>query len=281
MVLAVALIGGFFVVELVTGIVVNSLALIADAGHMLTDVVALIMGLIALLLGRHGRTTDTRSFGWHRAEVFTAVANAVLLIGVAAFVLFEAIERIGNDPQVPGLTLIVVALLGLAVNLVVMLLLRADAQESIAVRGAYLEVLADAVGSVGVLIAGIVALTTGWGYADIVVAVLIALWVVPRALRLAIDALRILNQQAPAHVDVEALRADLAGIPIVDDVHDLHVWTLTTGMDVATVHLGSSRPNAEVLPAAQAVLARHGLEHATVQVDPNDDQRRCRDEMTW
>ncbi|MCR8895894.1 cation diffusion facilitator family transporter [Gordonia sp. GONU] len=281
MALAVALIGGFFVVELVTGIVVNSLALIADAGHMLTDVVALIMGLIALLLGRHGRTTDTRSFGWHRAEVFTAVANAVLLIGVAAFVLFEAIERIGNDPQVPGLTLIVVALLGLAVNLVVMLLLRADAQESIAVRGAYLEVLADAVGSVGVLIAGIVALTTGWGYADIVVAVLIALWVVPRALRLAIDALRILNQQAPAHVDVEALRADLAGIPIVDDVHDLHVWTLTTGMDVATVHLGSSRPNAEVLPAAQAVLARHGLEHATVQVDPNDDQRRCRDEMTW
>ncbi|ATD72205.1 MULTISPECIES: cation diffusion facilitator family transporter [Gordonia] len=281
MVLAVALIGGFFVVELVTGIVVNSLALIADAGHMLTDVVALIMGLIALVLGRHGRTTDTRSFGWHRAEVFTAVANAVLLIGVAAFVLFEAIERIGNDPQVPGLTLIVVALLGLAVNLVVMLLLRADAKESIAVRGAYLEVLADAVGSVGVLIAGIVALTTGWGYADIVVAVLIALWVVPRALRLAIDALRILNQQAPAHVDVEALRADLAGLPIVDDVHDLHVWTLTTGMDVATVHLGSSRPNAEVLPAAQAVLARHGLEHATVQVDPNDDQRRCRDEMTW
>ncbi|WP_074853875.1 cation diffusion facilitator family transporter [Gordonia westfalica] len=280
MVLAVALIGGFFVVELVTGILVNSLALIADAGHMLTDVVALIMGLIALLLGRHGRTTDTRSFGWHRAEVFTAVANAVLLIGVAAFVLFEAIERIGNDPQVPGLTLIVVALLGLAVNLVVMLLLRADAQESIAVRGAYLEVLADAVGSVGVLIAGIVALTTGWGYADIVVAVLIALWVVPRALRLAIDALRILNQQAPVHIDVESLRADLAGIPTVDDVHDLHVWTLTTGMDVATVHLGSNRPNSEVLPAAQAVLARHGLEHATVQVD-NDDQGRCRDEMTW
>lgn len=280
MVLAVALIGGFFVVELVTGILVNSLALIADAGHMLTDVVALIMGLTALLLGRHGRTTDTRSFGWHRAEVFTAVANAVLLIGVAAFVLFEAIERIGNDPQVPGLTLIVVALLGLAVNLVVMLLLRADAQESIAVRGAYLEVLADAVGSVGVLIAGIVALTTGWGYADIVVAVLIALWVVPRALRLAIDALRILNQQAPAHIDVESLRADLAGIPTVDDVHDLHVWTLTTGMDVATVHLGSNQPNSEVLPAAQAVLARHGLEHATVQVD-NDDQGRCRDEMTW
>ncbi|WP_439030026.1 cation diffusion facilitator family transporter [Gordonia terrae] len=281
MVVAVALIGGYFVVELVTGILVNSLALIADAGHMLTDVVALVMGLIALLLGRHGRITDTRSFGWHRAEVFTAVANAVLLMGVAVFVLYEAVERIGNDPQVPGLTLIVVALVGLAVNVGVMFLLRADAKESIAVRGAYLEVLADAVGSVGVLIAGIVAMTTGWGYADIVVAVLIALWVVPRAVRLAVDALRILNQQAPAHVDVEALRADLAEIPTVDDVHDLHVWTLTTGMDVATVHLGSAKPNAEVLPAAQAVLARHGLDHATVQVDPDDGQRRCRDELTW
>lgn len=281
MAVAVGLIGGFFVVELITGILVNSLALIADAGHMLTDVVALVMGLAALLLARHGRTTDARSFGWYRAEVFTAVANAVLLIGVAAFVLYEAVRRIGTDPEVPGLTLIVVALIGLAVNLGVMLLLAADAQESIAVRGAYLEVLADAVGSVGVLIAGIVALTTGWGYADIIVAVLIALWVVPRALRLATDALRILNQQAPAHVDVEALRHDLAELDIVDDVHDLHVWSLTTGMDVATVHLGSSCPNAEVLAAAQGVLSRYGLDHATIQVDPVARQHDCRDELTW
>ena len=281
MAVAVGLIGGFFVVELITGILVNSLALIADAGHMLTDVVALVMGLAALLLARHGRTTDARSFGWYRAEVFTAVANAVLLIGVAAFVLYEAVRRIGTDPEVPGLTLIVVALIGLAVNLGVMLLLAADAKESIAVRGAYLEVLADAVGSVGVLIAGIVALTTGRGYADIIVAVLIALWVVPRALRLATDALRILNQQAPAHVDVEALRHDLAELDIVDDVHDLHVWSLTTGMDVATVHLGSSCPNAVVLAAAQGVLSRYGLDHATIQVDPVARQHDCRDELTW
>ncbi|WP_287001953.1 cation diffusion facilitator family transporter, partial [Gordonia sp. UBA7860] len=143
------------------------------------------------------------SFGWHRAEVFTAVANAVLLIGVAVFVLYEAIRRIGSDPEVPGLTLIVVALVGLAVNVAMMLLLRADSKESIAVRGAYMEVLADAVGSVGVLVAGIVTMTTGWGYADIVVAVLIAIWVVPRAVRLARDALRILNQQAPDHIDVD------------------------------------------------------------------------------
>ncbi|MEE3853289.1 cation diffusion facilitator family transporter [Gordonia sp. LSe1-13] len=281
MAVAVAIIGSYFVVELVTGLMVNSLALIADAGHMLTDVAALTMGLMALLLARHGSATDDRSFGWHRAEVFTAVANAVLLIGVAVFVFYEAIRRIGTDPEVPGLTLIVVALVGLAVNIAVMMLLRADSKQSIAVRGAYLEVLADAVGSVGVLVAGVVALTTGWGYADVVVAVLIALWVVPRAVRLALDALRILNQQAPAHVDVDALRRDLAAIPAVDDVHDLHVWTLTTGMDVATVHLDSDGTNTDVLTAAQEVMARHGLGHSTIQVDPESVQRKCRDELQW
>ncbi|NMO03624.1 cation transporter [Gordonia sp. TBRC 11910] len=281
MALSVVFIGGFFVVELVAGIVVNSLALIADAGHMLTDVVALVMGLVALLLARHGKVTDERTFGWHRAEVFTAVANAVLLIGVAVFVLYEAIRRIGTDPEVSGLTLIIVASIGLAINVVVMLLLRADSEASIAVRGAYMEVLADALGSVGVLVAGIVAMTTGWGYADIVVAVLIALWVVPRAIRLALDALRILNQQAPSHIDVDAVRTELAAIPEVQDVHDLHVWSLTTGMDVATVHVSSDADNTTVLAAAKQVLHHHGLDHATIQVDSCRGGARCHDEMTW
>ena len=281
MVVAVALIGSYFFVELFVGFAINSLALIADAGHMLTDVVALVMGLTALLLARHGKATDTRTFGWHRAEVFTAVANALLLFGVAAFVLYEAIDRIGTNPELPGLTMIVVAVIGLVVNLAVMLLLRADSQESIAVRGAYLEVLADAVGSVGVLVAGVITMTTGWAYADTIVAVGIAVWVVPRATRLAIDALRILNQQAPKDIDVDALRRDLAAIPSVTDVHDLHVWSLTTGMDVASVHLGSDRPNDEVLPAAQEVLAHYSLEHATVQVDSVTAQRKCHEELTW
>ncbi|HNP55608.1 MAG TPA: cation diffusion facilitator family transporter [Gordonia sp. (in: high G+C Gram-positive bacteria)] len=280
MVASVVLIAGFFVVELVVGIISNSLALIADAGHMATDVVALLMGMTALLMARHGSTTARRSFGWHRAEVFSAIVNAVLLIAVGAYVLYEAVERIGKDPHVPGLTLIVVALIGLAVNVVAMLLLRADAKESIAVRGAYLEVLADAVGSVGVLVAGIFALITGSGYADIVVAVLIALWVVPRAVRLAADALRILNQQAPKHVDVEGVAAQLAQIPGVRDVHDLHIWTLTTGMDVATVHIASAAADGEsVLAQAQQILTAHGLEHATVQVE--GDQGCGDSELSW
>ena len=281
MAVGMGVIGTFFVVELTVGIAVDSLALIADAGHMATDVVAMAMGLVALLLARHGSATGEKTFGWHRAEVFTAVANAVLLIGVAVFVLYEAVERLGTDPQVPGLTLVVVALVGLAANLVVVLLLRADAQGSIAVRGAYMEVLADAVGSIGVLVAGVIAMTTGWGYADLVVAVLIALWVAPRAIRLAADALRILSQRAPAHVDVDAVRADLEALPQVHDVHDLHVWTLTTGMDVVTVHLGSDADNGEVLIAARRVLAEHGLDHATVQIDPVAMQTRCHHDLTW
>ncbi|MCF8608623.1 cation diffusion facilitator family transporter [Gordonia sp. HY285] len=278
---SVGIIGGFFVVELVTGLVFGSLALVADAGHMLTDVVALTMGLSALLLARHGRITDGRSFGWYRAEVFTAVVNAILLIGVGAFVLVEAIRRIGSSPEVPGGPMIIVATLGLVANIVVMLLLRADAEGSIAVRGAYLEVLADAVGSVGVLVAGVVALTTGWGYADLIVAVLIALWVVPRALRLARDALQILNQQAPSHIDLADLRARLADVPGVDDVHDLHVWSVTTGMDVVTVHLTAHGDHTRVLADARAVLDAQGLEHATVQIESSGSRAACSGELTW
>lgn len=292
MVLGAAIISTFFVVELVTALLVDSLALLADAGHMLTDVVALLMGLGALLLARHGARAGgssedrgvpagVKTFGWHRAEVMTAVVNAVLLFGVAGYVLYEAIQRLGTDPDTPGLPLVIVAIIGLAANVVVMLLLRSDAQESIAVRGAYMEVLADAVGSVGVLIAGIVTMTTSWRYADLTVAVLVALWVVPRAARLALDALRILGQQAPAHVDVTGLRDQLIGLDIVDEVHDLHVWTLTTGMDVATVHVTSNADNATVLVAAQRVLDAHGLHHATIQVDTPEMREQCQQELTW
>lgn len=281
MVVGAVIISVFFVVEITVGVMVNSLALIADAGHMLTDVVAMLMGLGALLLARHGATDDVKTFGWHRAEVFTAIANAILLMGVAVYVLYEAIERIGTDPDVPGLTLVVVALVGLAANIVVMLLLRSDSKGSIAVRGAYMEVLADAVGSVGVLIAGVVTMTTDWPYADLVVAVLIALWVAPRAIRLALDAMRILAQQAPQHVDVDKIRGELVDIDGVTDVHDLHVWTLTTGMDVATVHVTATSDNAAVLLAAREVLEAHGLDHATIQVDPAGMQENCHKKITW
>src|SRR6202789_2538046 len=209
---ATALLGGFFIVELTTALLTGSIALLADAGHILTDVAATFMGLCAVILARRGSTSPGRTYGWHRAEVFTAVANAVLLIGVATIILREAIGRIGQAPDVPGIPMIVVALAGLATNAAVALLLRSDSTQSLAVKGAYMEVIADMVGSVGVLIAGVVTITTHWPYADVVVAVLVALWVLPRALSLAAGALRILSESSPSHIDVEELRAALAAV---------------------------------------------------------------------
>ncbi|ORM19828.1 cation diffusion facilitator family transporter [Prescottella equi] len=281
MVIALAILVGFLVLETVVALAIGSLSLLADAGHMLTDVVGMSMGLVALLLAKQGSKAAARTFGWHRAEVLTAMANAVLLLGVAAFVMYEAIGRIGHAPEIPGVPLMLTAAAGLAANIVVMLMLRGDAKDSLAVRGAYLEVLADAVGSVGVLIAGAALVLFDWSYADIVVGVLISLWVVPRALKLAGSALRILTQASPANVDVDAVRADLRAVPGVSDVHDLHVWTLTTGMDVATVHLTTDSDSQRVLAAAKTVLDAHGLGHATVQVESCVEGSRFQEDLTW
>ena len=275
MVLAAGILSIFFIVELTTALAINSIALLADAGHMLTDLVAMFMGLTAVLMARRGSTSPSRTYGWHRAEVFTAVANAVLLLGVAAFILYEAVERLGDAPEVPGVPLIVVALVGLAANAAVVLLLRSHSKSSLAVKGAYMEVLADTLGSIGVLIAGIVTVTTGWPYADVVVAVLVALWVLPRAFTLARSALRILSESSPSHIDVDELRTALGSVEGVTEVHDLHVWTLVPGKDMVTAHLTSRREAALVLDDARAVLTARGLDHSTVQVEPPDAAADC------
>jgi len=275
MIAASAILGVFFLVEIVTALAISSLALLADAGHMLTDLVALFMGLTAVLLARRGSTSPARTYGWHRAEVFTAVANAVLLIGVAAFILYEAFERLGTAREIPGIPMIVVAVAGLLANVIVMLLLRSQAERSLAVKGAYMEVVADAVSSVGVLIAGVVTLTTCWPYADTVVAVLVALWVLPRAITLARTALRILSESSPKHIDVEELRLALAAVDGVTEVHDLHVWTLVPGKDMATAHLITDGRSDRVLDDARAVLAARGVDHATVQIEPPGSAPEC------
>ncbi|MFI8569298.1 cation diffusion facilitator family transporter [Rhodococcus sp. NPDC078407] len=281
MVVALAILVVFLVVEATVALAIGSLGLLADAGHMLTDVLGMSMGLIALVLARKGSAVAARTFGWHRAEVLTAIANAVLLLGVAAFIMYEAISRIGDAPDIPGLPLILTAAAGLAANIVVMLLIRSDAKDSLAVRGAYMEVLADAVGSVGVLVGGVLMLLFQWTWVDLVVGVLISLWVIPRAIKLAGSALRILTQASPADVDVDALTGDLSALPGVTGVHDLHVWTLTTGMDVATVHLECEGSSSMVLDRARSLLSTYGLDHATVQVEPATHGRACKDELTW
>jgi cobalt-zinc-cadmium efflux system protein len=281
MVIAAAILSAFFALELTTALLIDSIALLADAGHMLTDLVAMFMGLSAVLLARHGSTSPARTYGWHRAEVFTAVANAVLLIGVAGFILYEAFQRLGHAPEIPGVPMIVVALAGLVANAVVVLLLRSQSEQSLAVKGAYMEVVADTVGSIGVLIAGIVTVTTRWPYADVVVAVFVALWVLPRAISLARAALRILSESSPSHVDVEELRTALCAVEGVTEVHDLHVWTLVPGKDMVTAHLTSTRDSALVLDEARTVLTAWGLDHATVQVEPPEAAADCECEAEW
>ncbi len=277
MIMAASILAAFFVVELTTSLLINSLALLADAGHMLTDVVAVFMGLAAVTLAKRGSSSPDRTYGWHRAEVFTAVANAALLVGVALFILYEAIERIGKGTEIAGVPMIVVALAGLAANFVVAMLLRSHSEGSLAVKGAYMEVVADTVGSLGVLIAGIVTITTHWPYADVVVAILVAIWVLPRAFALARAALRILSESSPAHIDVEELRSALGAVDGVTEVHDLHVWTLSPGKDMCTAHLTSVGDSTRVLQDARAVLHARGLDHATVQIECPDGNGDCAD----
>ncbi|MDR6596367.1 cation diffusion facilitator family transporter [Saccharothrix longispora] len=273
----------FMLVEGAVGIATGSLALISDAAHMLTDVLGVGMALAAILLASRAGTGGSRTFGLYRAEVLAALANAVLLFGVAGYVVYEAVGRFGNPPEVPGLPVLLAAAAGLVANLVSFAVLRQGAKESINVRGAYLEVLADLVGSVAVLISGAVTLIFGWRYADPVTGVAIGVWVLPRTYKLAASALRILFQHAPERLDVSEVLAELGRLPGVAEAHDLHVWTLTSGMEVASAHLTTREDAdpADVLQAAQDLLARrYHIEHATLQVEPGDSALRCR-EISW
>ncbi|WP_433264948.1 cation diffusion facilitator family transporter [Actinosynnema sp. CS-041913] len=273
----------FMVVEFAVGIATQSLALISDAAHMLTDVLGIGMALTAILLARRASFKGSRTFGLYRAEVLAALANAVLLFGVAGYVVVEAVGRFGNPPAVPGLPVVLAAAAGLVANVVSFLMLREGAKDSINVRGAYLEVLADLIGSVGVLVSGAVTLVFGWRYADPIMGVAIGLFVLPRTWKLAAGALRILFQHAPARLDIDKMQAELGRLDGVEEAHDLHVWTLTSGMEVASAHLTtrSDADPAQVLKAAQALLAdRYHIEHATLQVEPRDSAERCR-EISW
>jgi cobalt-zinc-cadmium efflux system protein len=277
---AFALLGVFMLVEGAAALVTGSLALLSDAGHMFTDVLGIGMALAAMTAARRAGKDPQRTFGLYRLEVLAALANAVLLFGVALYVLIEAVRRFGDPPDVPAGPMLVVAIAGLLANVVAFALLRSGAKESINVRGAYLEVLGDLLGSVGVIIAAVVIALTDWWYADPIVAVAVGVFILPRTWRLARAAVRILVQAAPAHVDVATVRERLAAVPGVCDVHDLHVWTLTSGMDVVSAHL-TLDPAAQVGPvlveAREALHDDFDIAHATLQVEPAE---ACR-QTTW
>lgn len=276
--LAFGVLAGYMVVQAVAAWLTGSLALLSDAGHMFTDVLGIGMALAAITAASRASRDPQRTFGLYRLEVLAALANAVLLSGVAIVVLVESVRRLDDPPEVAAGPMLMVAAGGLAANVLAFLLLRGGAGESLNLRGAYLEVLGDLLGSVGVIVAAVVIATTGWRYADPIVAVAVGLFILPRTWKLALAAGRVLVQAAPPHVEVALVRERLTSLDGVTDLHDLHVWTLTSGMEVASAHLNLAEGAdvAAVLAAARRQLHDgFGIEHATLQVEPPSAQPIC------
>ncbi len=272
----------FMVAEIIAGFVTNSLALLSDAGHMATDALGLGMALAAISAASAADRDRHRTFGLYRLEVLAALANAVLLFAVAGYVIYEAIRRFESPPDVLAGPMLVVAALGLLVNVIGWWLLRSGARESINVEGAYVEVIADLLGSIAVVAAAALIRFTGWSYVDPIFGAGIGLFILPRAWRLGRRAVRILIQAAPEGIDLTRLQDRIVSLPGVGGIHDLHVWTLTSEMDVATMHLIST-PDADahdIIDLATEILRNDfHIAHAAIQVEP-ESHKDCV-EVSW
>lgn len=261
-----------FVLELVTGLLTNSLALIADAGHVLSDAAGVALALLAIWFAARPATAR-QTFGYYRMEILAAVVNAVILFGLAGFILVEAWRRFGQQPEIMTGPMLVVAFIGLAANLFSARLLRESAKQSLNMRGAYLEVLGDALGSVAVVVAAIVIAVTGLRAADAIASALIGVLIVPRTWTLLREAVDVLLEATPKGIDMAHVRQHILDAPGVRDVHDLHAWTITSGMNVVSAHvvLEDGAPAAPALESLSACLADDfDIEHSTFQIESVD-----------
>lgn len=277
--IAIAIIGVFLVVQLIGAALSGSLALLADAGHMSSDLIGLVVALVAAMVAARP-ATDRQTYGYRRAEVLGALVNGVILVVVAVSVGVSAIGRLvtgaaGESHEVAGGPMLVVAALGLAANVAAMLVLRGGAKESINLRGAYLEVLGDLVGSVLVIVAAVVILTTGFDAADPIASIAIAALIVPRAVALLRDVVHVLFESAPHDTDVAEIREHLLGAPGVVAVHDVHVWQITSGSPVFSAHVevepevfASGRAGALLDELGGCLSAHFDVAHSTFQLEP-------------
>ena len=274
--IAIAIIGLVVGVEVVGGLLSGSLAVLADAGHMFSDLLGLIIALVALAIAARP-ATDRQTFGYQRAEVFGALANGLIVSAVAVYVAVEGVRRLFEPTVVNAVPMLLVAGLGLLANVAVMLVLRGGTEGSIGMRGAYLEVLGDLLGSAAAVIAGLVILLTGFDRADAIASLVIAGLIVPRALGLLRDVFRVLSQGVPQHMNVAEIREHLLQTAGVVDVHDVHVWAITTGAPVFSAHvvvegeLFTSGGTGRLLDELGACLAGHfDVEHSTFQLEPEE-----------
>ncbi len=264
-----ALTSCFLAVEVAVALKTGSLSLLADAAHMLVDTGGLLMSLLAVWFAERP-ATPAKTYGYYRVEILAALVNGVVLCLLAVGILVEAYERLWQPPRVPGAPMLVVAGLGLAVNLIGMGLLRSGAGESLNVRGAYLDALGDAGSSAAVIVAGAVILTTGWATADPLASGAIALLILPRTWTLLRETVNVLLEGAPPHLDVPEIESALCAASGVRRVHDLHVWTLTSGREAMSAHVvvGPDTPPDKILEDLHVLLhARFGIDHTTLQVE--------------
>ncbi len=263
----------YFCVEVVGGVLTNSLALLADAAHMLTDVCGLGLALFAAWMSTKP-LTPAKTYGYYRVEILAALTNAVVLFLLSFYILYEAYGRFREPPEVSSLPMLGVATVGLVVNLIGIWLLRRTAKDSLNMQGAFLEVVSDLLSSVGVLVAGGIMWATGWFYADPIFSVVIGLFILPRTWKLMTQAVNILLESTPAHINLAAVERAMLGVDGVVSVHDLHVWTITSGIDALSAHVvvaeGTLSPVAASVVDRLAVVLKDEfkLGHSTIQAEP-------------
>jgi cobalt-zinc-cadmium efflux system protein len=262
-------------VELIGGLAANSLALLADAGHVLADVVGMLVVLVAIWIGARP-ASSVRTFGYLRVEILAAVLNAGLLFAVAAFILYEAWRRFSEPPAVVSGLMLAVALFGLVVNGISLWLLRDAQARSLSMRGAYLEVLGDLAGSAAAVIAAAVIAVTGLNGADIIASVVIALLILPRTWRLLKDAIDVLLEATPGGIDMGEVRTHILAARGVADVHDLHAWSITSGVNVVSAHVvldAGAEPAAVLDELCSCLSGDFDIEHSTFQLETRDRRR--------
>lgn len=276
-----ALAAVYMVAELVGGLMSNSLALLADAGHMLSDVGALALSLFALWMAQKP-ATDRRTYGYYRTEILAALANAATLIAISVLIFVEAVKRFYAPEPVMGLTVMWIAAGGLAVNVIGLMVLHGGKDDSLNIRGAWLHMLTDALGSVGAILGGVAVWAFGWMWADPAVSLAISVLVLYSSWHLLRDSVGVLLEGTPPHIDLEAVRGAMLDVDGVEEVHDLHVWTITSGLDAMSGHVvvgerALRRESGEILADLHCMLHdRFGLHHLTIQIEPrNFEEQRC------
>lgn len=266
----------YFVVEVVGGFLTNSLALLSDAGHMFSDIAALGLSLFAFQMARRPATTN-KTYGYHRLEILAALVNGLTLWLVVGVIIHEAYQRFLDPPEVRSLGMLVVATLGLGVNIAAALILKSSHRESLNVRGAFLHVLGDALGSVGAIVAGIIMLLTGWYPADPLISVLIGGLILYTSWGLIRESVNILMQSVPRGIDLDEVQRTMEGINGIVKVHDLHVWAVTSGVSTLSAHavIDSDGDFHQILDGIERILKdRFKIEHSTIQLEPEDRERR-------